>query len=165
MRAKGSKLHDLEEPKSWIMPKAALLSMQSGWRHALLNTAGGLAPNGLCRKELQRHLAAKERALRQEPKGVEAIENVLRELGGVMKNRKLWHKGDVHLTLAGHYREPLSNATPMVVWFGGIHSMTTGQTENVPQAGITLLFFSGESLRLAGLETADASIDWTYERL
>jgi hypothetical protein len=165
MLAKGSKLHDLAEPKSWILTERTLSSMRSGWRRALLNTAGGLAPDECNQEELQRCLTAKERALRQEPKGAEAIANVLRELGSVMKNRKLWHKGDVHLTLAGHYREPLSNATPMVVWFGGIHSMTTGQTENAPEAGITLLFFSGESLRLAGLGTADASMDWTYERL
>ncbi len=82
-----------------------------------------------------------------------------------MKNRRLWHNGDVHLITEGHYREPLSNATPMVGWFGGTHSLTTGQTGNVPQTGVTLLFLSGESLRLAGLGTTNASIAWTYEHL
>jgi hypothetical protein len=165
MLARGSKLHDLTEPKSWILPTTALLSMQAGWRHALLNTTEGLAPSGLGQEELQRHLAAKERALRQEPKGAEAIQKVLRALGGVMKKRRLWPEGNVHLVTKGHYREPLSNATPMVGWFGGTHSLTSGQTGNVPQAGITLLFLSGESLRLAGLGTTNASIDWTYEHL
>jgi hypothetical protein len=164
MLASDNKLHDLAEPKSWTLADRTIKSMQSGWRHALLNTSHGLAPEGLGQEELQRHLATKERAFRQEPKSTAAIENVLRELGGVMKNRNLWHTGDVHLTMAGHYREPLSNATPMVVWFGGTHSRT-GQTENVPKAGITLLFFSGESLRLNGLGMADASVDWSYERL
>ena len=163
MLASDNKLHDLAEPKSWTLADRTIKSMQSGWRHALLNTSHGLAPEGLGQEELQRHLAIKERAFRQEPKSTAAIENVLRELGGVMKNRNLWHTGDVHLTMAGHYREPLSNATPMVVWFGGTHSRT-GQTENVPKAGITLLFFSGESLRLTG-GMADASVDWSYERL
>lgn len=165
MLARGSKLHDLAEPKSWILPKPTLLSMQAGWRRALLNTTEGLAPSGLGQEELQRHLAAKERALRQEPMGADAIQNVLKVLGGVMKNRRLWSEGDVHLITKGHYREPLSNATPMVGWFGGTHSLTPGQTGNVPQAGATLLFFSGESLRLAGLGTTNASIDWTYDHL
>jgi hypothetical protein len=53
----------------------------------------------------------------------------------------------------------------MVGWFGGIHSLTTGQTTNAPQAGITLLLFSSASLRLAGLEMAETSTEWTYERL
>jgi GNAT superfamily N-acetyltransferase len=165
MLARDNKLHDLAEPKSWSLAGKTLDSMRSGWRHAMLNTAQGLAPDGLGEEELRRRLAAKERGLRQEPKGKAAIENVLRELEGVMRNRTLWPEGNVHLITAGHYREPLSNATPMVVWFGGIHSRTTGQTENKPEAGITLLFFSGESLRLAGLGMADASMEWTYERL
>jgi hypothetical protein len=165
MLARDNKLHDLAEPKSWSLAGKTLDSMQSGWRHAMLNTAQGLAPDGLGEEELRRHLAAKERGLRQEPKGKAAIKNVLRELGGVMRNRTLWPEGNVHLIMAGHYREPLSNAAPMVVWFGGIHSRATGQTENTPAAGITLLFFSGESLRLAGLGMADASMEWTYERL
>ena len=165
MRAKGSKHHDLEEPKCWIMPKEALISMQAGWRHALLNTTEGLAPGGLGKEELQRHLIAKERTLRQEKEGAGAIENILRELGGAMRNRKLWHDGGVHLIPEGHYHEPLGNATPMVAWFGGIHSLTAGPIENAMQEGITLLFFSGESLRLAGLGMTDASIDWTYESL
>ena len=164
MLARDNKHHDLEEPKSWTMPKTALLSMQSEWRHALLNTTEGLAPGGLGQEELRRHLAAKERALRQERKGAEAIKRVLGELRGAMKNRSFWSVGGVHLISEGHYREPLSSATPMVAWFGGIHSLT-GLTENALQAGITLLFFSGESLRLAGLEMTGASFDWTYENL
>lgn len=165
MLARDNRHHDLEEPKSWTMPKTALLSMQSGWRHALLNTTEGLAPGGLGQEELQKQLAAKERALRQEQAGAEAIANVLKELRGGMKNRSLWQGGGVHLITGGHYREPLSSATPMVAWFGGTHSLATGQSANVPQTGITLVFFAGESLRLAGLEMADASIGWTYERL
>ena len=164
MLARNNRHHDLEEPKSWTMPKTALLSMQSEWSHALLNTTEGLAPGGLGQEELRRHLAAKERALRQERMGAEAIKNVLGELRGAMKNRSFWSVGGVHLISEGHYREPLSSATPMVAWFGGIHSLT-GLTENALQAGITLLFFSGESLRLAGLEMTGASFDWTYENL
>jgi hypothetical protein len=165
MLARGSKHHDLAEPKSWTMTKEVLLSMQSRWGHALLNTTGGLATGGLGQAELQRQLAAKERAIRQEKLGAEAIQDVLRELRGGMKNRRFWQEGGVHLVTEGHHREPLSNATPMVAWFGGTHSLTTGQTVKVPQAGITFLFFSGESLRLAGLERADANIDRTYESL
>jgi hypothetical protein len=165
MLARGSKLHDLSEPKSWIMPKTALQSMQARWQHAMLNTTKGLAPSGLGQEELQRHLTAKEKTLRQEPKGAEAIQNVLKTLGSALKNRRLWHNGDVHLITNGHYRDPLSSATPMVGWFGGTHSLTTGQTVNVTQAGVTLLFISGESLRLVGLGTTNASIDRTYEHL
>jgi GNAT superfamily N-acetyltransferase len=165
MLARGSKLHDLSEPKSWIMPKTALQSMQAWWQHAMLNTTKGLAPSGLGQEELQRHLTAKEKTLRQEPKGAEAIQNVLKTLGSALKNRRLWHNGDVHLITNGHYRDPLSSATPMVGWFGGTHSLTTGQTVNVTQAGVTLLFISGESLRLVGLGTTNASIDRTYEHL
>jgi hypothetical protein len=165
MLARGSKLHDLAEPKSWILDKTALLSMQSMWRFALLNTTKGLATRGLGQAELQRQLAAKERTLQRESKGAEAIQNVRRILGGSMRNRMLWPEGAVHLITKGHYREPLSNATPMVCWFGGTHSLTPGQTGNVPQAGVTLLFISGESLRLVGLGGTNASIDWTYEHL
>ena len=63
MLARDNKLHDLAEPKSWSLAGKTLDSMRSGWRHAMLNTAQGLAPDGLGEEELRRRLAAKELSL------------------------------------------------------------------------------------------------------
>ena len=79
-----------------------------------------------------------------------------------MKNRTLWPQARAHLIATGHYWEPLSCAVPMVGWFGGVHTLANGMTAGVSQTGITMMFFSDESLRLAGLERDS---DWTHERL
>ena len=165
MTAKGHKRHDLEEPKSWTLPSSACESMRATWRQALLNAKKLTTLEGHCQESLQRHLTCKELDLQQGARNVDAIRNTLRTLKSSMKNRQLWHQAKVSLITAGHYREPLSGKAPMVAWFGGAHSLETGQTDGVPQSGITILLFSDESLRLVGLEMDEANSEWTYERL
>jgi hypothetical protein len=53
----------------------------------------------------------------------------------------------------------------MVAWFGGVHTTANKMTAGVTQTGITMLFFSDASLRLAGLEKDDANSDWSHEWL
>ena len=164
LSAKGTKRHDLEEPKSWNMPKDARDSMRTAWRQALLNTPG-LTPVGSCQEELQRHWIGKETDLRKGRWGGEAVGSVLRSLRSSLKNRTLWSQARVHLLTTGHYWEPLSCAVPMVCWFGGVHTLATGMTASELQTGVTMMFFSDESLQLAGLEREGANSDWTHERL
>ena len=160
----GTKHHDLGEPKSWSIPKEERVSMQAAWGQTMLN-ADNLTPVGPCPEELQRHWESKEWELGNGRWGREAIGSVLRNLRGSMKNRTLWPQARIHLITSGHYWEPLTCAVPMVAWFGGVHTLANGMTAGVPQTGITMMFFSDESLRLAGLEGEDANSDWSHERL
>ena len=161
---KGTRRHDLEEPRTWNIPKGALESMRSAWRHALLNTHA-LAPDGDEPGELQRHLASKETELSQAKQGVEAMDNVLRNCKSHMRSRTFWPGARAHLIVTGHYWEPLSCAAPMLCWFGGVHKLANGMTAGIRQTGITVLLFSEESLQLAGLDRGDSNSEWTYERL